>query len=161
MADFVGSAYTLQRIVGKAFVGRLSSDTLDLEGPCMTGLGFFVARADATNPNLPAGALESFDPLLSNNMMEPWIWRRTWILGHAVDLSGVVYPSSSCWYGSVLDGPHIDSTVKRRINDDDRLWMVMAMGALDDRTEGNMIANWHIDLRILVTLRKNRNQSAF
>jgi len=162
MADFVGSAYILKRIVGKAFCVQLAQTETVGGGLLMCGAGFFVARADQLTPAAPAGTLESFDPLSDNNMMEPWIWRRTWLLGNPADSTGIMAPSSSAWYGSVMDGPHIDSRVKRRINDDDRLWFVSAVGQTDDRTGGdNAIIQWMVDYRLLVTLRKNRNQSAF
>jgi len=163
MADFVGSAYILKRIVGKAFATQLPLQEGSIGGgTIMVGGGFFVARADQLTPQAPAGTLESFDPLSDNNMMEPWIWRRTWLLGNPADITGVMNPSSSGWYGSVMDGPHIDSKIKRRINDDDRLWFVAAAGQTDDRTAGDpAIIRWMIDYRLLVTLRKNKNQSAF
>lgn len=163
MADFIGSAYILKRIVGKVFAAQLPSvPGVSSAAIAMVGAGFFVARASDTTPAAPAGSLASYDPLASANMMEPWIWRRTWVLGNANDVSGVIYPSSTAWYGSAMDGPHIDSRVKRRVNDDDRLWFVAAAAdTVQNEAEDPTIIRWFLDYRLLVTLRKNKNQSAF
>lgn len=163
MADFIGSAYVLKRIVGKAFAAQIPA-IAGVASPAvlMVAAGFFVARASDTTPQAPAGSLNSYDPLASENQMEPWIWRRSWVLGNPTDISGVMYPSSTAWYGSVMDGPHIDSRVKRRINDDDRLWFVAsAAPTVESEAEDPAIVRWFVDYRLLVTLRKNQNQSAF
>lgn len=163
MADFIGSAYILQRIVGKVFAHEINPIMgVARSAVVMIAAGFFVARADSTNAAMPAATLDAIDPLASANQMEPWIWRRSWMLRNASDLTGVIAPPNIANYGSVMDGPHIDSRVKRRVNDDDRLYFVASAAQLDDVTTGDpVIIRWVLDYRLLVTLRKNKNQSAF
>lgn len=165
LADFVGSAYILQRIVGKVTVGwqPFGTPTVSTER-VMVGAGFFVAKADDTNPDIPAMSAGQCDPLAMETMMEPWIWRRTWLLGNPETTYGISWPSGNQQFGSVMDGPHIDSKIKRRIQDDDRLWFVLAGCSLFSTTDPEFSAvrvHCTLDYRLLGTLRKNRNQSAF
>jgi len=166
LADFVGSAYILQRIVGKVTVGW--SPPLDPEDVMPDNIicaaGFFVAKADDTNPNIPAMSVAQYDVLSENNMMEPWIWRRTWTLGNPTNLRGVSWPSGNMWGGSVMDGPHLDAKIRRRVQDDDRLWFAVSAASLTALTDPSLnpgVLLWTLDYRLLGTLRKNKNQSAF
>lgn len=162
LADIIGSAYVLKRIVGKCIASRLSTAENEISS-VVVGCGFFVAKADSTNPDLPAMTVDQFDVLSENNMLEPWIWRRVWQLGNPLGTSGISYPSSSAWYASVMDGPHIDSRVKRRINDDDRLWFAASAASYfaESPASENALVYITLDYRLLGTLRKNKNQSAF
>lgn len=165
MADFVGSAYTLERIVGKIFLNYAGSASQPVT-PAMAyvGFGFFVARADHTNPQVPVGNFEDYDPLLPANLMEPWIWRRTWLLNNGALGTVIGGPdlATNRWCGSVLDGPHIDTSVRRRIDDDHRLWAVQSSCALSGSAgDGDGTVHGYLDVRLLGSLRRNRNQSAF
>jgi len=163
LADIVGSSYTLKRIVGKCYAGFLPPATQDpAVDIVVVGCGFFVAKADTTNPDIPAMTADAFDVLNENNMLEPWIWRRVWQFGNPTSNYGITWPSSSAWGGSVMDGPHIDSRVKRRIADDDRLWFAASACSLFEQDERDPVTvGVTLDYRLLGTLKKNRNQSAF
>ncbi|AXH79087.1 MAG: formate dehydrogenase [Circular genetic element sp.] len=165
LADFVGSAYILQRIVGKFTVGWVEyPPPRDEMANVMVGAGFFVAKADDTNPNQPAMTVSQYNVLAESNIMEPWIWRRTWVLGNPRTLAGVSWPSGNGWHGSAIDGPSVDSKIRRRIQDDDRLWFVVSGCSLTSTTDpdadpATLLCT--LDYRLLGTLRKNKNQSAF
>lgn len=166
LADFIGSSYTLQRIVGKVIAGYDPRSQPENAIPAIiVAAGFFVAKADDTNPDSPAMSAAQFGVLEEDNMMEPWIWRRFWVLGDPSSVASIVYPASTPNYPSALDGPHLDTQVRRRIADDDRLFFAVSAQALYSAPEGQDYDPTPIriilDYRILGTLRKNKNQSAF
>lgn len=193
LADIVGSEYTLQRIVGSVFATRVASLNLglvDAEAAVLFGAGFFVARAgDASSgagTSQPIGSgsanelRDNYSPLETDTVREPWIWRRTWILGAAgqnlvnstgtgvaLAASGTTasFPASTSLYGSVADGPKLDSRVKRVVSQDNRLWFAVSATPFPFNTPVNegetLIINGYLDLRIYATLRRARNTSAF
>jgi len=85
------------------------------------------------------------------------MWKRDWILNTGrtnvadsaqianfasftenVNLSGTLFvsrhdgaPSTNIGYGSVMDGPHVDIKVNRRVRSDSRLWFIAAVRSLD------------------------------
>lgn len=156
--------------------------------------GFFVARANSDvtvgDANLPVGGggvpgpgsgqSAEYNPAHVKQIREPWIWRRTWILSQSgqvqinspaqTNLSeGLAYPSTTAGYGSVHDGPHLDSKVGRRIGNDDRLWFAIATQAYP---VGTILINdpvplvtstvrVELDYRVLGALRRPRGRSAF
>lgn len=166
LADFVGSAYTIKRIVGKisCFVGLQTVGTDDAIPAMVAGAGWFVARADRSSPNVPAGTFEEYDVLSDENLMEPWMWRRTWLLGAPDNLvTGLSAGGNNFTNRSALDGPSFDVRVKRRVDDDHRLYFTVSNHALVDYSalnQPNQIT-WVLDYRLLGTVRRNRNQSAF
>lgn len=169
MADFIGSAYLLRRIVGKAFVMMVpQTDPPNNPNYIMTAMGIFVARADDVNPQVPigyaTGNVESYDPLSDTNSREPWIWRRNWLLGN-FDNGVLDAPQSNMLYGyqSALDGPHVDAKTRRFVNDDNRLFLAFAGHAIQDLSGDfdPVQVNLHFDLRLLGNLRRNRGRSAF
>lgn len=151
MAEVIGNEYFLDRIVGKLFLHYTPSEEVDLDvtsGPVLVSAGFFVARADDSNFMNPVGGSttdevrDNYSPLELDTIREPWIWRRTWILGvagwqSAAPNSGTSgagtaryytskWPCANWLYGSVLDGPHIDAKTKRRVGQEDRLWLALS-----------------------------------
>lgn len=195
--DILGHEYILQRIVGKLHAIRtqdayaqLGDAFVDNGRAVQFGAGFFVARAqdaDTGNPGQPIGSQtpaernDNYNPLDVDCIREPWIWRRTWILGAQDQATGVLnagtlvnpganqiaafFPTGTANYGSVMDGPHIDSKVKRRIRQDERLWFVVAAAHFPaanhstDNTTPAVIGT--LDYRLFGSLRKARNSSSF
>lgn len=182
LSEFIGNDYILKRIVGKIFVSRSNEDDNGGTGigvaaasGVLVGAGFFVARA-APSPNqtLPIGGLNqadlaaNFNTLSSDCIREPWLWRRTWILGPGkpngvLDTLGKSFPRTNAEYGSVADGPHIDSKVARRVTQDDRLFFALnaklAPGDIG-KTE-TVSVSAYLDYRILGALRKAKGKSSF
>lgn len=203
ISDILGQEYVLQRIVGKFFINRLQAFKEDIGGlqadsgiAVLAGAGFFVARAqdidtgDAEQPigsNTPAERNDNYNPLDVDCIREPWIWRRTWILGSALQADsfaagqpgapfasstqmsgtriGAFFPASSALYQSVADGPHIDSKVKRRVRQDERLFFVVAAALYPpaDRALENTTTSItaYLDYRMFGSLRKAQNKSSF
>jgi len=204
LADIVGSEYVLQRIVGKIYATRNtpvnSSTGFDTNPAVLFSAGFFVARAnDAAvggGVDTPIGSAteperrDNYSPLEADTVREPWLWRRTWLLGSALRAPGINaalltptggtdrpagalnleitgFPASTALYGSVADGPHIDSKVKRRVSQDNRLWFAVSavpwpIGS-ETSAAGDQIMSipGYLDFRIFGSLRKARGSSAF
>jgi len=132
LADFEGSAYRLRRIVGKLFIGLDQTITQAPDSRpknALIGAGFIILKVDE-NTGAPINpTANSYSPLDNNNLRDPWIWRRTWMLTN--DFSNNLtedyeFPRSTTDYGSVLDGSHIDQKTARRVSDEERLFFVIS-----------------------------------
>jgi len=169
LARILGQEYILERIVGSCFVGAASLSQTESAGPraVLVTCGFFVARADASDGNAsPVGSnnvTENFAPLNVENVREPWIWRRTWLLGPESDVTQPLTfaPSFNGFYGSVMDGPHIDARSVRRVGNDDRLWFIISCMSVSVNDDRDGIVQAVIDYRVLGKLVKAHNKSAF
>lgn len=196
MGEVLGNEYFLDRIVGKLFLSYVptrdsTNGNRPVSGPLLVGAGFFVARADERDGKVPIGAtggdtsleaINNYSPLDNDNVREPWIWRRTWVLGMANNTQGFwfspagqpegqyllgAYPASTALYGSVMDGPHIDAKTKRRIGQDDRLWLALSSSWIGGIAwgvgEGDLDAYCagFLDLRLHGALRKARQSGKF
>lgn len=184
LVDFVGNEYVLQRIVGESFINLETSGTEVPTGPeaVQVTLAFFVARSgdfnDTASEDKPIGAAgateaELYGPDHLATAREPWIWRRKWILGNlaqpgtTIANAGIFPPTNVAYGGGVADGGHIDSKVKRRIGNDDRLWYVISAKPypLGDNwtltTATTFGVRYALDLRIFGSLRRARGKSAF
>lgn len=168
-----GNAWSLQRIVGKAHLSCIAAGAAQPSTEIWTNvlvqLGFLVARAD---DNVQAVCdLTGFesDPMQAANSQNPWIWRRQWVLGNPQGDDTSFRQRSTADYGSVADGPHIDSKVKRYIPREHRLWMVLsARGfnpligtAVTDPDNVQPAVQGSVDLRVYGQLRRGKNTSSF
>lgn len=147
--------------------------------------------------NLPLGAptlielLENYSPATNDTARSPWMWKRDWILstgrlplspstanafmpvmtnvGGANNLVGATFPTSNVQYGSVMDGPHVDSKVNRRVRSDSRLWFIVAARSLDrllgnqDEPTANVLSEvvGCINIRVLGALRRPQKTGSF
>lgn len=136
LSDFEGSGYRLRRIVGKFNVGldnTIGTDQNPRPECCLVAAGFIVLRVDEFNgAPLAAATPIQYSPLGLDNARDPWIWRRTWLLGSDLAAGGIVYtaaglfPSTNAEYGSAMDGPHIDAKTARRVSAEERLFLVVS-----------------------------------
>lgn len=183
--DVLGQEYALRRIVGKLHLWWEQTANGSTAADLYTAqiiAGFFVARASATDEALPEGltnatsqsatdeeAFQSFSPLAGAAIREPWIWRRSWVLGNPpateggqlITTQGII-PCTNISYGSVADGPHIDAKTRRRVKQDERLFFALA-GRMMDAGGGTveMDFGWTLDVRLFGALRRARNSGAF
>lgn len=173
--NVVGNEWFCERIVGDIFVGTRLGVTED-QGPRTIAVtcGFFVARAGDTNQNLPIGATNgtaaethvNYSPAALNAVREPWMWRRTWVLGRTFNESdGLAQnPSVNSFYATLANGPHVDCKSVRRIGNDERLWFAVTCTDISigfpNPTEAGLV-DVMTDLRVLGALRKPRNRSTF
>jgi len=184
--DSLGQEYALRRIVGKIHIFPAYNIAPNYGTTVKVAAGFLVARGNDNNDDIPLGVnlatsstataagretYNSFSPLAKDTVREPWIWRRTWILGPAAQdapepapgLFGFLAPYSNFQYGSVLDGPHIDAKTRRRIRQDERLYFAISStrwpyGTDDDQS---VTMNVDLDIRLFGAMRRARNQGAF
>lgn len=195
LSDVLGSEYFLKRIVGKFFAASqaVTSTTGNVAEATLITAGFFVARAEGTDPEIPAGVptgalatdvhtFDNFNPKAQDTVREPWIWRRSWILGNkgmfaralAFDGTGLAapaytpytsYPQNTAGYGSVADGPHVDCKTARRITQDDRLWFAVSAAAMPFAGAENfglgVVVDYHLDYRLLGALRRPKQTGRF
>lgn len=83
LSDLMNSAWRLRRIVGNVFAtytpgGAPANDPSGVYPPGVHfGVGFMVRNVDETGL-APAGNVDLFN---GDDYDDPWIWRRTWILG--------------------------------------------------------------------------------
>jgi len=195
LAQALGQEYLLERIVGKVFIGvvgdRNANQNPTTWSAVLVGVGIFVARANDTDvgggQNTPIGSattmerVENYSPLSEELIREPWLWRRTWVLGNpandyrdanniaANEIPYTVFPPSTAHYGSVMDGPHIDARSNRRIGNDERLWLAISTVGLIRQDNGSYPATagealgllGYIDYRVLGRLVRAHGKSSF
>lgn len=195
MGDVIGNEYFLDRVVGKIFLQTSAGTTIAPESaqflyPVLVACGLFVARADDLDNTTPIGGAlgaeseRHYSPLEADTVREPWIWRRAWMLGNAgntyvngADNEGIppqgstpagAFPNSNAFYGSVLDGPHIDAKTKRRVGQEDRLWFACSASYVPgfgrpgtESIEENQSINGYFDLRLHGALRRARQSGRF
>lgn len=165
MADWEGSGYRLRRIVGKLYAG-VDQDVGDgaqnnyPEAAIFTA-GFIVLRVDGTT-GAPLNATPGkYDPARTENIQDPWIWRRSWILSN-YKANGVGGPASA--YGQYAqntslvgagthDGPHIDQKTARRVSTEERLFFVASCSTPGNAITGQVAGNlrMHLDYRLIIS----------
>lgn len=206
ISEVVGNEYFLSRLVGKINIGvDQQSDTIDPTGGIPTRsnwavqvfAGFFIAQADDNSPTLAIGEATNdginYQVDGVDNIRQPWIWRRSWLLQPAYLKEGRTgwfigqqvnsiasqpdgnnfpiwdYPSNNGSYGtSSFDGAHFDQKTKRRVRQEDRLWLGITARGYPFASEpaltltANPIhVNVNVDLRAFGSLRKARNSGRY
>lgn len=166
-----GSTWSLQRLVGNIFV-RVEPSTgeqteNDVWDSVQVGAGFFTARANDSDVTLPDLTFDEFDVFGLSNIVNPWIWRRSWILQNAglgADNGVNDFPVSNVMYGPDSDA-HIDTKIKRRIPREHRLWFTLAVlgwdaarGSVNGTDEEQPKVKAALDLRIIGGMRSGRNR---
>lgn len=174
----IGNEWFCERIVGSIFVGFRTPDTGELRArSVLVTAGVFVARANdqgsgggVDQPIGSASAAErrdNYGPQSVDAIREPWMFRRSWMLGGAPDIAQAFsfFPTSNVFYGDMRSGPHIDVKSVRRIGQDDRLWFAVSTVALGPRTGVEETftqgVQGYVDVRILGNTRKARNDGKF
>jgi len=135
MSLFLRSGYMLRRVVGNVYVHLEATSA----GGSGTGVqaaavtyAMFVAREDQATVQPPgttsvAFASQNYGPQHVNNVREPYIFHRNWIIGFPnatgfANLSNRLYPPTNAGYGSAYEGSFVDQKTLRRIDGDNRLW---------------------------------------
>lgn len=192
LSDLIGSEYVLRRIVGDCFVSRdITFNSGASAAAVLVRAGFFVARqADSTQgENLPIGAntdaelRENYSPSNVATIREPWIWRKTWILGNNGRtpaggdpvIDGLNrHPATNTQYNGAMSNSRIDAKTLRRVGQDDRLWFAITARAVSTvwtgeganpftaeiNTTGTVVKAL-LDYRLFGSLRKAKQQGRF
>jgi len=163
LSDLEGSAYRLRRIVGKIFIQlrQFAGEGGNAPKQVFTTVGFMILRVNESGDPLSALTPEQYDVNALDGVRDPWIWRRSWMLGNNGQTDDVpapdiapVFPGSNVHYGSALDGPHIDAKTARVVSDEERLFLVWSSIALDGAAQETNQLILVADLRVLATMRK-------
>lgn len=164
LRDYVeGQDYLAKRVVGKVW-GSLGQDSESRTLSVILAMGLAVLPVN-DETNTPIGGESDYDPLNVANSMNPWMWRRTWILGNLLHPNIThFYPNNLGAYGSVMDGGHVDVKSARRITREQRLFHCCTARILEDQTGAGLnsaTVQFGFDLRVLGAMRKHRNRSTF
>lgn len=134
LADIYDSGYRLRRIVGKLFVAMRipAAEPVGNAAELAVTAGIIVLRTGPSGEPLGTTALADtlYAPSIIKSWSDPWIWRRSWIVGNPVEAAsgpnaGPFWPETNAAYGSVMDGPHIDQKTARIIGPEERVFMVI------------------------------------
>lgn len=164
LRDFVeGQEYVLERVVGKCYAGMWG-----IRGEAcavIAAVGLAVLPVEDGAPTTPSMSVNDYDPLLARNAQAPWLWRRTWLLGNNwPDVSSPRYNQTNEQFGSVLDGPHLDTRgTKRRIRKEQRIFLVASAQVVQVDGSGttDSVLDFTVDLRLFGSMRKAKNASTF
>lgn len=164
LADLQGSAYRLRRIVGNIQVGLSWPDTGGAD-PGWSAVLFGAALAVIPWDDRSNTPEADVDPIDADDIREPWIWRKTLVLGQQVinrptsvgqvskALSAL--PATSSYYPQSRF-EYLDQKTARVITGDTRLCLVIGcayLGAFDAAPFTPTVAGY-FDYRILGSLRK-------
>lgn len=137
LSDITNSGYRLRRLVGKINVlcaQDVAADPLDPTLYQVTA-GFIVLRVRAGDT--PLDTFGSYDPSAIGSSMDPWIWRRSWIIGDQAGAATINRntraPRSNFenYSGGNSDGPHLDQKTARLVGPEERLFFVCSVQGLD------------------------------
>lgn len=192
--DIIGNEYIVKRILGNCFVSRAANEAdivaTTIKQAVKVTCAFFVARAeDETHSGgvdepigsaLLGDAIQEYGPTNADNIREPWMWRKTWLLGwsstprfptQTVSVStqqfSLNFPACNAYYASLIGGPHVDVKSRRRVRQDERLWFVAQArnwplnSANDGEVANETPVRGHLDVRMFGSLVKARNKSSF
>lgn len=164
--DALGQEYVLERVVGTIHVA--CQQLLGAPSAMTVTAGIFVAPKDSNNSNLALGdgVTSPYSPMWRVNCDQPWMWRRTWIVGNLIasgSASFGPFPPTNV-DATETTGPAVDIRSVRRVHKDERLWIAVAamptyvddVGSTED---AKVRVSW--DLRALGAMRRAKNSSTF
>lgn len=176
-----GQDWFLRRLVGKISLGcitrDITGDDTQFWPTVIVGAGFFVARAKDDNQTQVDAPDAEVDPLNTHNIRQPWLWRRTWMLGASqvqaesgnpgAPQFSAIWPNTTEAFGSMSDGPHVDAKTMRRILREQRLWFAVSCIGFRDGSATQVsqadqpLVMGTFDIRALGQMRRSKNRSAF
>lgn len=163
LADIEQSGYRLRRIVGKLVfaVQQVADADPDAVSICHITAGFIIRRVNhqGISVNSIAGQ-QGISPANVQNIMDPWIWRRSWVLCNNLiqtDPNVQAFQQSNIRYGAGnMDGPHVDAKTARIVGPEERLFLSVVSEGVNGNAQGapaNIILLG--DIRVLGSMRSN------
>lgn len=158
LADIENSGYRLRRIVGKLYV--FIAQTAGAAQTFGVTAGLIVRRTNQnTGGSLAASqpTIDPVDPADIDNSMDPWIWRRSWLLANngLSPLTGFAdIPSQNfgAQYPGPLEGPHIDQKTARIVGPEERLFLDVSSTLITgDATDTSLVLIY--EMRVLASMR--------
>lgn len=171
LADIESSGYRLRRIVGKiyCFIAQTALASEDLWG---VSAGFIIRRSDPATGGSQASSTgqDQLDPANIDNSMDPWIWRRSWLLSNYFTGSGSITVNQNrledlihsnggnnygrAYPGGNAEGPHVDQKTARIVGPEERLFLnISATPIITSSTDTSLVVIY--DLRCLASMRQN------
>lgn len=163
LSDIENSGYRLRRIVGKVycFIAQTGAPTASL----FAVTAGFIIRRTAENANTGANTgfsqanslnPQSIDANRIGNSMDPWIWRRTWLLANngagGTGFGDAPGQNFGAQYPGPLEGPHVDQKTARIVGQEERLFLdVSVMDTLGTDVQTSIVVI--TDLRVLASMR--------
>lgn len=173
LADIEGSGYRLRRIVGQIFVTMAQTNDDQTEQIYGVTAALMVRRMSSGGGGGSTGAAlsqQEIDPDFINNSMDPWIWRRSWLLSNGPlpvtpgdpltngTFQGIFnagpHDNFGRQGGSLREGPFVDAKTARIVGPEERLYLDVSAQPIvgnDDDTAVICITN----LRVLGSMRTN------
>jgi len=164
LSDIGNSGYRLRRIVGKIWVAAVPvvGDT-----PVAVAItAGIIVRATGDNPNSLAfltGNADTLSPSQVANTEDPWVWRRSWLIGNQLATGAPGFPvpfpplGFGGQYGGNNDGPHVDQKTARLVGHEQRLFLNISSTVVipgdDPQAQGELRTFILTDLRVLGSLR--------
>jgi len=193
LTEIVGNEYICKRILGSCFAEYDSPYNAqnNTGGPdaVLTTVGIFVARAasGAAAPfqsDIPVGFAQgtllddvnTYSPQNPATIREPWMWRKSWILSNqrkwrarVEDTSDNVrtvqhltFPPNNI-YGTFRGGEAVDVKTRRRVGNDDRLFVVADVRSYPFGTTSSFPGTVYfvLDVRMFAQLVRAKNRGNF
>lgn len=166
LADIEESGYRLRRIVGKLIYSVQQGVAAVGADPSIfiVTAGFIIRRVNQDGASMAASVgLDQISCTSLNNTMDPWIWRRSWVIADrnaaaiAIDPNVNNFPQSNAVYGAGnFDGPHVDAKTARIVGPEERLFLCTTIEGINGTDQGAPGAVLLIgDTRVLGSLRTN------
>jgi len=166
-----GNEWKLDRIVGGCHIQCRQTGTNEGQWPFVqVSAGIFVARSEEGQDGTPDLFSDEYDPINRNNIQNPWVWRKTWILANPIG-PGVRddFPISNFSYGATdMTDCSVNVKAKRRIRREHRLWFTYSVLGWDGAQEEVVDEGQQpriqglLDVRVFGTLINNpRGSSSF
>lgn len=161
LSDMENSSYRLRRIVGKIFIfGDAFDEESGIEVLIVTA-ALIVRRVSDGGSSLASQAdNQQIRPANAINWPDPWIWRRSWLLGNQQTAPGPgpLLPFSNLELGSVSDGPHVDQKTARIIGPEERLFLDISTTPIIGPGQGELSHTVTVvtDLRVLATMKTSQ-----
>lgn len=160
LADIENAGYRLRRIVGKIWVKSNLLDVVPLGAADELAVtaGIIVRRIDpATGTSLASLDVtgDAQNPGAIRNSMDPWIWRRSWLLFHD-ETSGAFNIDNFTFASNTTTGCGVDQKTARIVGPEERLFLNVSVTALSSASEGiTNVTRVTTDLRVLASMRAN------
>lgn len=136
-----GNSWMLDRIVGTCHVHCKERDEGAGQWPYIqVCAGIFVSRSEEGADGAPDLFPDEFNPLARDNIQNPWVWRKTWMLGNPAGTAVLRddFPISNSAYGSEWTDATVNVKAKRMIRREHRLFFAVAAQGWDGTAPSNI-----------------------
>lgn len=162
LADRASSAYRLRRVVGKIWCGIDQFDQEGVTSEVVVTAGLIVLRThEVAGEIVPLNATtEEYSTQMLQNWSDPWIWRRSWLLGNIPNETVgafAFFPEANATYGGGnQDAAHVDAKTARIVGTEERLFLVVTGSSVNGNPQVSITLRLLWDLRVLASMRTSQ-----